>query len=61
MLTHARHDLLLEPLAGHVQSLPNPSELISGKAQISDLCDVDESDLLGRDLRQAMARRLIIF
>ena len=39
----------LEPLGVHVQSLPNLSELISGKAQISELCDVDVSDLLGRD------------
>src|ERR1700730_1401833 len=39
----------LEPLGVHVQSLPNLSELMSGKAQISELCDVDVSDLLGRD------------
>jgi FlaA1/EpsC-like NDP-sugar epimerase len=39
----------LEPLGVHVQSLPNLSDLISGKAQISELCDVDVSDLLGRD------------
>jgi len=39
----------LEPPAGHVQSLPNLSDLISGKAQINELCDVDVSDLLGRD------------
>jgi FlaA1/EpsC-like NDP-sugar epimerase len=39
----------LEPLSVHVQSLPNLSDLISGKAQISELCDVDVSDLLGRD------------
>src|SRR3984893_17384954 len=36
-------------LALPVQPLPNLSELISGKAQISELCDVDVSDLLGRD------------
>jgi FlaA1/EpsC-like NDP-sugar epimerase len=39
----------LEPLGVHVQSLPNLSDLISGKAQINDLCDVDVADLLGRD------------
>lgn len=39
----------LEPLGVHVQSLPNLSDLITGKAQISELCDVDVSDLLGRD------------
>jgi FlaA1/EpsC-like NDP-sugar epimerase len=39
----------LEPLGVHVQSLPNLSDLISGDAQISELRDVDVSDLLGRD------------
>jgi len=39
----------LEPLGVHVQSLPNLSDLISGRAQFSELCDVDVSDLLGRD------------
>ena len=39
----------LEPLGVHVQTLPNLSDLISGKAQFSELCDVDVSDLLGRD------------
>lgn len=39
----------LEPLGVHVQSLPNLSDLISGRAQISELCDVDVADLLGRD------------
>jgi len=39
----------LEPLGVHVQSLPNLSDLISGKAQINELCDVEVSDLLGRD------------
>jgi FlaA1/EpsC-like NDP-sugar epimerase len=39
----------LEPLGVHVQSLPNLSDLISGNAQITELCDVDVSDLLGRD------------
>jgi FlaA1/EpsC-like NDP-sugar epimerase len=39
----------LEPLGLHVQSLPSLSDLIAGKAQITELCDVDVSDLLGRD------------
>ena len=39
----------LEPLGVHVQSLPNLSDLISGKAQISELREVDVADLLGRD------------
>ncbi len=39
----------LEPLSVHVQSLPNLTDLISGKAQINELCDVDVGDLLGRD------------
>ena len=39
----------LEPLGVHVQSLPNLSDLISGKAQITELRDVEVSDLLGRD------------
>jgi FlaA1/EpsC-like NDP-sugar epimerase len=39
----------LEPLGVHVQSLPNLSDLIAGKAQMNELCDVDVSDLLGRD------------
>jgi FlaA1/EpsC-like NDP-sugar epimerase len=39
----------IEPLGVHVQSLPKLSDLISGKAQLNELCDVDVSDLLGRD------------
>src|SRR5579864_2231025 len=39
----------LEPLGVHVQSLPNLSDLISGRAQFNELCDVDVGDLLGRD------------
>jgi len=39
----------LEPLGVRVQSLPNMSDLVSGKAHISELRDVDVSDLLGRD------------
>src|SRR2546421_4992107 len=39
----------LEPLGVHVQSLPNLSDLISGKARINEVRDVDVGDLLGRD------------
>ena len=39
----------LEPLGVHVQSLPNLSDLISGKAQFNELRDVEVGDLLGRD------------
>jgi FlaA1/EpsC-like NDP-sugar epimerase len=39
----------LEPLGVHVQSLPVLADLITGKAQISELRDVEVSDLLGRD------------
>src|SRR5690606_31037968 len=39
----------LEPLGVHVQSLPDLSDIITGKASIDELHDVDVSDLLGRD------------
>jgi FlaA1/EpsC-like NDP-sugar epimerase len=39
----------LEPLGVHVQSLPDLSEIISGKARIDELREVDAGDLLGRD------------
>ncbi len=39
----------LEPLGVRVQSLPSLPDLIAGNAQISELCDVDVGDLLGRD------------
>ena len=39
----------LEPLGVHVQSLPDLADIISGKARIDDLRDVDAADLLGRD------------
>ncbi|MEP7244889.1 MAG: nucleoside-diphosphate sugar epimerase/dehydratase, partial [Gammaproteobacteria bacterium] len=39
----------LEPLGIHVQSLPDLSDIIAGKASIDELRDVDVSDLLGRD------------
>jgi FlaA1/EpsC-like NDP-sugar epimerase len=39
----------LEPLGVHVQSLPDLADIISGRARIDDLRDVDVADLLGRD------------
>lgn len=39
----------LEPLGIHVQSLPDLSDIIAGRASIDELCEVDVSDLLGRD------------
>jgi len=39
----------LEPLGIHVQSLPDLSDIIAGKANIDELRDVDVGDLLGRD------------
>lgn len=39
----------LAPLRVHVQSLPDLADIISGRARIDDLRDVDVADLLGRD------------
>ena len=39
----------LEPFGIHVQSLPDLSDIIAGKANIDELHEVDVSDLLGRD------------
>jgi len=39
----------LEPLGVHVQSLPDLSDLIEGKASFDQLSEVDVDDLLGRD------------
>ncbi len=39
----------LEPLGVHVQSLPDLSEIISGRARLDELREVDAGDLLGRD------------
>lgn len=43
ILTH------LEPLGIHVQSLPDLSDIIAGKARIDEIREVDVGDLLGRD------------
>ena len=39
----------LAPLGVHVQSLPDLSDLITGRARIDELRDLDLADLLGRD------------
>jgi FlaA1/EpsC-like NDP-sugar epimerase len=39
----------LESLGVHIQSLPDLSDLVSGKARIDELRDVDIADVLGRD------------
>ena len=39
----------LEPLGVHVQSLPDLADIMSGKARIDELREVDVGDLLGRD------------
>lgn len=40
---------LLEPLAVRVQTVPSMADVISGKARILDIRDVEIEDLLGRD------------
>src|SRR5579862_7325252 len=39
----------LEPLGVHVQSLPDLSDIIAGKARLDQINEVDVDDLLGRD------------
>jgi FlaA1/EpsC-like NDP-sugar epimerase len=39
----------LEPLGVHVQSVPDIEQLLTGKANLGDLREVDVGDLLGRD------------
>ena len=51
-LSHRRRREILralEPLGLHVQSLPDLADIISGKARIDELRDVEVGDLLGRD------------
>jgi FlaA1/EpsC-like NDP-sugar epimerase len=43
ILTH------LEPLGVHVQTVPDIEQLVTGKANLADLREVDVGDLLGRD------------
>ncbi len=46
-----RHEILtqLEPLGVHVQTVPDIEQLVTGKANLADLREVDVADLLGRD------------
>lgn len=46
-----RHDILekLEVHPVHVRTLPGITDLVSGKATVSDIREVDASDVLGRD------------
>jgi FlaA1/EpsC-like NDP-sugar epimerase len=46
-----RQEILMsiESLGAHVQSMPELSDLVSGRARIDELRDVDALDLLGRD------------
>jgi FlaA1/EpsC-like NDP-sugar epimerase len=46
-----RHEILtqLETLGVHVQTVPDIEQLVTGKANLADLREVDIADLLGRD------------
>ncbi len=46
-----RRDILLklESLAVHVQTIPDISDLVTGRAKVDSIQDVDVEDLLGRD------------
>jgi len=49
---HRRHKILeiLEEHPVHVRTLPGIADLVSGKANVSDIKDVDAADVLGRDV-----------
>jgi FlaA1/EpsC-like NDP-sugar epimerase len=51
MTRQRRREILtqLEPLAVHVQTVPDVEQLVTGKANLTDLREVDVADLLGRD------------
>lgn len=48
---HRRRKILkkLEPLAVHVQTMPDLADIVSGNARVDELREVDVEDLLGRD------------
>jgi len=49
---HSQRSLILrylEPLAIQVQTIPNMAEVISGRAKIEEIKDIEIEDLLGRD------------
>ena len=49
---YARREIIanLEPLSVHVQTIPDFNDLVTGKAKVDDIRDVDVVDLLGRDI-----------
>jgi FlaA1/EpsC-like NDP-sugar epimerase len=51
MTRQRRREILtkLEPLGVHVQTVPDIEHLVTGKANLADLREVDVADLLGRD------------
>jgi len=52
LLTRQRHKILekLEEFPVHVRTLPGITDLVSGKATVSDIREVDVGDVLGRDV-----------
>ena len=48
---HRRREILatLEPLGVHVQTVPEFEHLVTGRANLADIREVDVADLLGRD------------
>lgn len=48
--------LALEPLGLHVRSVPNMTDILSGKARTDDIREVDIADLLGRDAVPPIAK-----
>jgi FlaA1/EpsC-like NDP-sugar epimerase len=48
----------LEKLPVHVQTMPDINDLISGKARVDDIREVDIADLLGRDVVPPVAELL---
>lgn len=51
LTSHQRHKILekLEIYAVHVRTLPGIGDLVSGKATVTDIREVDACDVLGRD------------
>ena len=48
---YARREIIakLEPFSVYVQTIPDFNDLVTGKARVDDIRDVDVEDLLGRD------------
>ena len=51
LVRHRRREILaaLEPLAVHIQTVPEIEQLVTGTASLADIREVDVADLLGRD------------